>query len=58
MSRTLHVLSRMTSASASDLAPGSYWQVFAGKPEVAEAMRQTLDAMLPKASPPKKKRPV
>jgi transposase-like protein len=25
---------------------------------IQEAMRQTLDAMLPKASPPKKKRPV
>jgi cell division septation protein DedD len=28
--------------SSSELPPGSYWQVFAGKPEVAEAMRQTL----------------
>jgi len=28
--------------SAADLAPGSYWQVIAVKPEVAEAMRQTL----------------
>jgi cell division septation protein DedD len=26
----------------SDLPPGSYWQVIAVKPEVAEAMRQTL----------------
>jgi len=28
--------------SPADLAPGSYWQVIAVKPEVAEAMRQTL----------------
>jgi cytoskeletal protein RodZ len=27
---------------ASELAPGSYWQVIAVKPEVAEAIRQTL----------------
>jgi len=28
--------------SAAELQPGSYWQVIAVKPEVAEAMRQTL----------------
>jgi len=28
--------------SSSELQPGSYWQVIAVKPEVAEAMRQTL----------------
>ena len=28
--------------SPAELAPGSYWQVIAVKPEVAEAMRQTL----------------
>ena len=28
--------------SSSELPPGSYWQVIAVKPEVAEAMRQTL----------------